>query len=73
MAAAAMATGARLFETPNVEGETMTIFACGFGGGIDELVARALITSITVLGSALALVAVVVAAIMRRFKSVESE
>ena len=72
MAAAAMATGARLFETPNVEGETMTAFACGLGM-MDELVARALITLITVIGSALALVAVVVVAIMRRLKSVESE
>ena len=51
----------------------MTIFSCGFGSGLDELVARALITLITVLGSALALVAVVVVAIMRRLKSVESE
>ena len=51
----------------------MTIFGCGFGSGLDELVARALITLITVLGSALALVAVVVVAIMRRLKSVESE
>jgi hypothetical protein len=72
MAAAAMATGASLFETPNVEGETMTAFACGFGM-MDELVTSALITLITVLGSALALVAVVVVAIMRRLKSVESE
>jgi hypothetical protein len=73
MAAAAMATGARLFETPNMEGETMTIFACGFGSGLDQLVARALITLITVIGSALALVVVAVAAIMRRLKSVDSE
>jgi hypothetical protein len=51
----------------------MTIFACGFGSGLDELVARALITLITVLGSALALIVVVVAAIMRRLKSVDSE
>jgi hypothetical protein len=72
MAAAAMATGASLFETPNVEGETMTAFACGLGR-MDELVAGALITLITVIGSALALVVVVVAAIMRRLKSVESE
>jgi hypothetical protein len=67
-----MATGASLFETPNMEGETMTIFACGFGSGLDQLVARALITLITVLGSALALVVVAVAAIMRRPKSVDS-
>jgi hypothetical protein len=51
----------------------MTIFACGFGSGLDQLVARALITLITVLGSALALVVVAVAAIMRRLKSVDSE
>jgi hypothetical protein len=50
----------------------MTAFACGFGM-MDELVTSALITLITVLGSALALVAVVVVAIMRRLKSVESE
>jgi len=50
----------------------MTAFACGLGM-MDELVARALITLITVIGSALALVAVVVVAIMRRLKSVESE
>jgi hypothetical protein len=43
MAAAAMATGASLFETPNVDGETMTAFACGLGR-MDELVAGALIT-----------------------------
>jgi hypothetical protein len=51
----------------------MTIFACGFGSGLDELVARALITLITVLGSALAFVVVAVAAIMRRFKSGRSD
>jgi hypothetical protein len=51
----------------------MTIFACGFGSGLDELVARALITLITVLGSALAFVVVAVAAIMRRFNSGRSD
>ena len=51
----------------------MTIFACGFGSGVDELVTRALTTLITFLGSALTLVVVVVAAIMKRLKSVESE
>jgi hypothetical protein len=73
MAAAAMATGASLFDALIVEGETMTIFACGFGSGLDQLVARALITLITVVGSTLALVVVVVAAIMRRFKSGRSD
>ena len=68
----AMATGARLFETPNMEGETMTIFACGFSA-FDGMVERALITLITVLGSALAIVVVAVAAIMRRSKSGRSE
>ena len=68
MATAAMATGARLFNAMNVEGETMTAFACGFGM-MDELIERMVITLITVLGSALAFVAVVVAVIIKNFKS----
>ena len=67
MAAAAMATGASLFDALIVEGETMTIFACGFSA-FDGMVERALITLITLLGSALALVVVAVAAIIRRHK-----
>ena len=67
-----METGARLFDALIVEGETMTIFACGFSA-FDGMVERALITLITLLGSALALVVVVVAAIMRRLKPVDSE
>ena len=72
MAAATMATGARLFDALIVEGETMTIFACGFSA-FDGMVERALITLITVLGSVLALVVVVVAAIIGRPKSGRSD
>ena len=51
----------------------MTIFACGFGGGIDALVTNVIITLIVTLVSALALGVVVVAAIVGRFKSGGSE
>jgi len=63
-----MATGARLFDAMNVEGETMTAFACGLGR-MDVLVTNALITLITILGSALALVAAVAATIIWKGKS----
>jgi hypothetical protein len=51
----------------------MTAFACGFGGGLDDLVTNMIITLITISVSALVLVVAVVAAIARRFKSGGSE
>jgi hypothetical protein len=64
----AMATGASLFDALNVEGETMTAFACGLGR-MGNGMFDAIITLTIVLGSALTLVAVMVAAVIRKFKS----
>ncbi len=51
----------------------MTIFACGFGSGLDDLVASALITLITISVSTLALLVAAVAATRRWLKSGKSE
>ncbi len=51
----------------------MTIFACGFGSGLDNLVTNLIITLITVSVSTLVLLVAAVAATRRWLKSGESE